>query len=199
MNSLDKNKIIYNKKKLRVPNGSILTIIPFKDKKLKAAINKNLEKEHDEDIYLNELQTITKLIVDNEGVTDLSGLRYASNLTQLSLRKNNIDSIVELSELPNLRYLLITDNKIKHISSLENLINLQWLSIGGNPIYDIDILIKKNIFPKLEKLGLNNLYLTNIDFLKNYPNLVEVFIGNALVTQEELNTISSITGINFIY
>jgi len=72
---------------------------------------------------------ITELNLNNNELTDISGIKYLTNLKYLDISFNQIKDISVLKDLNRLEYLNIRDNQIKDISILSNLNNLKYLNI----------------------------------------------------------------------
>ena len=94
---------------------------PFADAKLDAAIREALGKAPGEEITAELLAGLTDLNAEDRGITDLSGLEHATNLTTLLLGRNQISDISPLASLTSLTRLELWDNEISDISHmLEN-------------------------------------------------------------------------------
>ena len=83
------------------------------------------------------LQKLTELELDDEGITDLTGLEHATQLTELDLWDNQISDISPLAQLTQLMELDISRNQISDISPLAQLTQLTELDFNRNPITDI--------------------------------------------------------------
>ena len=83
-----------------------------------------------------DLMWLTNLDAPGAGITDLTGLEYATNLTRLRLVNNQISDLSPLSGLTNLQHLVLINNQIQDVSPLANLTNLQVLGISRNYISD---------------------------------------------------------------
>ena len=119
---------------------SSLTIaqpVTFNDAALKTAVENALGFTEP---IPDEMLLLTHLDARFLGISDLTGLEYATNLEELKLGGNNISNISPLSELINLRYLDLTDNDISDISPLSGLINLVELRLYRNNITNLSLL-----------------------------------------------------------
>ena len=83
-----------------------------------------------------DLMWLTNLDAPGAGITDLTGLEYATNLTRLRLVSNQISDLSPLSDLTNLQHLVLINNQIQDVSPLANLTNLRELGISRNYISD---------------------------------------------------------------
>ena len=75
--------------------------------------------------------------MDNNDISDLTGLEYATDLWHLGLWENRIKDITPLAGLSNLKSLYLGENQIEDISPLTELIHLQRLALWGNQIEDV--------------------------------------------------------------
>ncbi len=69
------------------------------DEALRAAVNQALGRNALDALTVGELHLLTTLSANGVGVTDLTGLQYASNLTYLDLRNNNVTDFNPVSGL----------------------------------------------------------------------------------------------------
>jgi len=120
------------------------TVGLFPDENLEAAIRDALGKPPGEEITAAELAKLTTLKAESSGISDLSGLEYCTNLTELSLWENEISDISSLAPLTNLTVLYLYGNQIGDISSLASLTNLTMLFLEGNQISDISPLVENS-------------------------------------------------------
>ena len=103
--------------------------------------------------------------VSNQGITDLTGIEYAINLTSLNLGRNQIRDIGPLAKMKNLRILRVNGNQITDVKPLTDLTNLRELSVTNNPVEDmspIRVLLEKTpdvrldvwhlIYPRADKI-----------------------------------------------
>ncbi|MCL0101253.1 stalk domain-containing protein, partial [Peptococcaceae bacterium] len=92
-------------------------VVTFLDANLEAAIRDALRKPTG-DITKVDMAELTNLRAWERGITDLSGLEYAVNLTSLNLRGNQITDITPLAGLTNLTSLDLGRNLITDITPL---------------------------------------------------------------------------------
>lgn len=85
---------------------------------------------------LRYFKSLCSLIIDNNQISDISGLSGLMNLENLYLSYNQISDISALSRLTNLRSLWLQYNQISDISVLSGLTNLRQLYLWDNPISD---------------------------------------------------------------
>ena len=120
---------------------------------------------------------------NNKGITDLTGLEFATNLRNLHVggNKNQITDLRPLANLTSLRHLRIwrkppnTRLVALDIHPLANLINLESLSLAGNGITDITLLAGMK---KLTKLILTDNRIEDFSPLAGLTNLSTLNIRN---------------------
>ena len=171
--------------------------IHIPDRSLRSIIELTLGKKAGEDITQADMENLKSLQVSNchfltltkmgvwwrtkrwlcestndilkDKVRDITGLEFATNLTHLSLGRNQISDISPLKNLTNLTYLSLGRNQISDISPLKNLTNLTHLFLIHNSISDISAL--KNL-AKLVELDLEGNRLSDVPSLKDLTNLI---------------------------
>ncbi len=129
------------------------------DPNLRTAIAEALAKAPGDPITAEEMATLEQLYANGLGISDLTGLEFATNLDELEINenlmpdlsplagltqlrglrmaRNKISDISPLTELKNLGALEIYDNEISDISPLAGLTNISWLSMYNNPVSDL--------------------------------------------------------------
>ena len=111
------------------------------DTNLRAKIEAALGKASGATITTTEMATLTQLHAQNAGISVLTGLEYATNLTTLLLWGNNIVDISAVSGLTNLIWLILGSNNIVDISAVSSLTNLRQLVLSNNNISDLSSLV----------------------------------------------------------
>jgi hypothetical protein len=77
-------------------------LVSLPDNALRAAINDALGQSSLDAISVGQMQSLTTLTASGLGLTNLTGLQYATNLTYLDVSNNNIASFAPLAGLANL-------------------------------------------------------------------------------------------------
>ena len=113
------------------------TVVDIPDPTLRAAIAEELGKSPNVPITVEEMARLERLDARNRGIQDLTGLQFATNLSQLLLNDNQISDISPISGLTELWQLQIERNTISDISPVRNLKNLTFLNFRRNQISDI--------------------------------------------------------------
>ena len=169
---------------------SVLVAIP--DTNLAAAVRSQLGLADDASITSEVILRLTTLYASNSGISNLSGLEYAMNLTDLDLGRNSVSDLEPLSGLINLTLLWLTgkpyaDTSISDISPLAGLTDLTNLSLSWHQIIDISDL--ENL-TNLTKLYLDNNSISDISSLTGLTDLTYL----ALV-RNSISDISDLTGL----
>lgn len=166
-----------------------LAIIPIPDDSLRAAIVRVVSPTSDGPITITRLdmESLTALDANHKGITNLTGLEYATDLKSLNLNRNNVADLAPLANLTKLEYLNLENNLIPQTgySHLANLTKLTSLRIGGHRNADIgnpgiETLVAR--MPDLEGLKLNHMGLTDIAFLEKLTKLSYVNIRSNQIT-----------------
>ena len=170
---------------VRVWSESSPVTIP--EAKLRAAIEVELGKASGATITKGEMSTLLRLDVNFAGISDLTGLEFATNLTWLQLVGNSITDISALSSLTNLDFLNLGGNQITDISALSSLTKLTWLILDGNQITDISAL---SGLTNLTGLFLTNNQITDISALSGLTKLPRLNLA-----ANEITDISALSGL----
>jgi hypothetical protein len=115
-----------------------------------------------------DLLNLPTLSLASLRVTNLNGLQWAWNLTNLSLGGNPINSLSPLSVLTNLNNLSLVGSSLTNLTSLQTLSNLTVLSLAYNNLNDISSLAG---LTNLASLNLSGNALTNLSPLTNLTRL----------------------------
>ena len=119
-----------------------------------------------------KMQQLTYLDAQNRGITDITGLAFATNLRELHMGRNPITDLYPLSNLTTLESLhiwsLSPSTPNLDLRPLANLINLKALSLERNGISDIRLLAR------LKKLRLLHLTGNQIEDINPLSGLTEL-------------------------
>jgi len=154
-------------------------------------------------ISLTNLETVTKLELNNSNISNIEGIEKFTALTELNISNNRITDISVLSSLTSLKKLSAYGNTISNISPVSNLNNLEYLNIAKNRLIDSaensQNAITKSIstLTNITQLDMSHNYLryTNgIEKLKKLENLN--LYDNAICDLTGLNTLTNLTSLN---
>jgi Leucine-rich repeat (LRR) protein len=149
----------------------------------------NLEEVYCYDIGLQTIDFLSgktqlrTVILDKNGISDLSALRNAKLLEKLSAEGTQVRDINWMAGLTNLRELDLRNNNITDLTPLSNLIHLEDLNLGNNQI--------TNIYPlsgltKLKSLSLWSNQITSITILYRLTQLKTLSVSNNKIKELEL-------------
>ena len=164
--------------------------VSIPDAKLRAAIAAALGKVTGATITQGDMKTLIDLEAKDAGISDLTGLEFATNLTNLSLWDNTISDISVLSGLTNLVDLQLGNNTISDISVLSGLTNLTNLSLWDNTISDISVL---SGLTNLTRLHLPYNDISDISALSGLTNLIGLRLGNNRIS--DISALSGLTNL----
>ena len=147
----------------------------------------------------DNVATITQLNLTYDGITNLSGLEFATNLRALDLTGNTITDITPLQHLHNLTDVSLRMNKASVMPDLTPLagtpvksLNLVADDYGTQP----DKLVGLAQLTSLEELEMQNNDLTTVPPVTNLPNLSYLGIaGNKLTSVQGLTGMHQLTAL----
>ena len=177
-------------------------VVEIPDPNLRAALSEALDGAP---ITRHALGQLRQLKVGEKGITDLTGLEHATNLTLLGIYGNpiagltkldtiymwitRVSDLTPLANLKNLRHLHAPYcGTIVDISPLANLTQLQTLDLVANKIVDVSPLSN---LTRLVTLKLKRNHITDVSALSNLTRLDRLEIEhNAIVDHSPLDGLS---------
>ena len=141
---------------------------------LRSAIEEALGKTSGATITLTDMLKLTSLEAENAGIEDLTGIEFATNLTELYLRGNRTSDVAPLTHLKKLKALGLGSNQLSDISPLAQLKNLVELDLGGNQLSDISPL---NQLKQLNWLYLSRNQIVDVFPLAQLTNLTALYLS----------------------
>ncbi len=160
-------------------------VVSIPDANLAAAVR----EEIGESITTHGMSILGSLSLKNRGITDLTGLEHAHNLTTLYLdgeyigeegyvNNNAVSDMSPLSALTQLRILYLNSNGITDVSSLAGLTQLTLLYLQGNNITDVSPLAQ---LTQLTLLYLQGNTISDVSPLAQLTQLTHLYLqGNPL-------------------
>ena len=91
------------------------TIVEIPDQALKSRLLARFDKNQDGELSKSEMSQIEYFDAYNAGITDLTGLEYATEISSLEVPYNGIKDLAPISKLPNLQYLNVKENQITKV------------------------------------------------------------------------------------
>lgn len=172
------------------------TVIEFKDAKLKAKILDlmhtfyKLIPQDVNEITAGTAAKIQFLDLDNQGISDLSGLEYFTGLERLKLQSNQIQDLKPLQNLTHLTELWLRKNKVTDLTPLQGLTELKTLLLTNNAVSDLQPL--KGL-QNLNQLVFENNKVKDLTPLKDLHNLTSLDVsGNSVVDLTPLAGLSKL-------
>ena len=149
---------------------------------LRAAIAEALGKSINAPITVEEMKRLKTLRVgghgqeqSSSGIRDLTGLQFATNLTELVAWHNQISDLSPLAELISLRNLAVFFGTFSDVSPLAGLINLERLSVTDSNVSDLSPLRGLINLETLNVVGNNK--VSDLSPLAGLVNLKELIFS----------------------
>ena len=188
------------------PSGTVRIPDPI----LRSVIERLLEKENGATITPEDMERLNQIEVNENGIQDLTGIEYATNLehiefehnaisdltpltnltrlNNIKLRGNQITDVAPLAKLFNVEWMGLEENQITDFSPLQNLKKLNGIGISGNPVTDVSPLAG---MISLEGVAALKTRITDFSPLASLPRLEWIEFGN----DPTISTLPSLTGI----
>ena len=169
----------------RIPGASVY--IP--DPNLRAAIADALGKTPNDPITGEDMETLDRFVAEDKGISDLTGLEFATNLQFLNVSHNSISNLSPLAGLSNLERF---DSWGNPLSDLSPLIKLETIDIcGGEP--DISTLEgSKN----LKELYLNFSGVSDVSPIAKLTGLTRLrLLGNGI---SDISPLAKLTNLKWL-
>ena len=107
------------------------------DPNLRATVADELGKSINAPIPVEEMKGLRRLRAENKGIRDLTGLHFATNLSDLDVNRNQISDISPVRRLINLTALVLHHTSVSDLSPVAGLINLRHLDLGDANVSDL--------------------------------------------------------------
>ncbi len=143
---------------------------------LNALIEEGVDSNGDGVIQVSEVEDVEMLNVENQDISDLTGINYFSSLRILEASNNQIEQVDDIN-LTLLRTLELTGNNLTHFS-IDNLPNLRHLHISENQLTQLSIINSYS----LSHLSCNNNLLEEVELI-NLENLGGLDVSNNKLTE----------------
>ena len=175
---------------LTLPLTATAQVVDIPDPNLRTAVEKALGKASDVIITAADMARLTALHAPNANISNLTGLEFATNLTRLVLWDNSILDISPVVRLTNLTELALGGNNISDISPVAGLTRLTSLHLPGNNISDVSAVFGLIHLTYLNLAGTN---ITDLSFLSGLTNLTELLLQNNSIS--DLSPLVANTGL----
>ena len=180
-----------------LPGGQV----HFPDSNLRALIAETLGKSINALITVTDMKQLKELKVGEHGreesyrgIRDLTGLQFATNLTELTVWHNQISDLSPLAGLINLRVLNAHDNRLSDISPVRGLTNLTALVFDRSQVSDISPV---RGLTNLTHLEFDQTPVSDISPVRALTNLRQLEIQETLVS--DLSPVANLTNLKVIY
>ena len=174
-------------------NAVVEPTVDLPDLNLRAAIETGLSKAEGDSITPSEIATLTRLEASEAGISNLTGLEHATNLTVLKFDNNSISDISALANLTNLIALHLWRNSVSDLSPLAGLTKLTGLYLGGSSASDLSPLAG---LTNLESLFLDSNGISNLSPLAGLTKLTRLAVNNNSVS--DLSPLVGLTNLKWM-
>ncbi|GMK44219.1 hypothetical protein PghCCS26_13460 [Paenibacillus glycanilyticus] len=168
--------------------------LAFEDLNLEQAIKSILNKNDDESLTKEDLESLTDVYLSGKGIKSLQGLEYAVNLTTLDLSGNQIEDIKPLRKLTKMTDLSLASNQINDLSPLAGLVNLNKLSINFDKITDLKPLAG---LVNLWRLDASNNNIKELAPLSKLTNLITLDLSSNQIY--DLEPLRNLQRLGYLY
>ena len=165
-------------------------VIEIPDPNLKQAIRETLSVPDEVPLMRGQMLQLTWLAASDRGITDLTGIEHAINLTGLGLFNNQVQDIAPLANLMNLWYLNLALNRVENLEPLAGLVRLETLDLWENQVKDITPIAN---LTNLRTLILNFNQVSDLTALAKLNHLKILDIRNNLA-----NDFTPLQGLNLV-
>ena len=174
------------------PPADSKDLIP--DTGLAAAVREALNLAPNARITQQVMQKLKHLNARNRQITNLTGLKHATQVKELNLNSNQIRDLSPLTGLTQLERLLLTSSQISDVSPLAGLTQLKVLALGRNQIRDVSSLAK---LTQLETLFLNANQIRDVNPLAELANLERLALaGNPITDTSPLASLTKLVDVD---
>ena len=167
-------------------------IVNIPDPALERLIRQKLRIRSDRHITQDDMRNLRGDLDagGNIGITDITGLEYATNLTALSFYHNPISDIGPMSGMTNLRGFNLWGCQIEDLSPLQHLPNLEGGILGANRISNLEPL---SGLTDITFLNMDHNRISDVKPLSTLHNLVRLELnGNQIADYSPLASLTNL-------
>ncbi len=146
-------------------------------------IELNLDDVEDGSVVTKNIETVTSLVMNDKGISDLTGLEDFAMLENLGVNDNLLTSL-DVSQNPLLKFVFAENNLLTNIT-VSNLTILEKLQVSNNEIAQVNL--SDNSLLQLLGLANNSLTALDISFITNRVQLNTFSIENNPLTCIKVN------------
>jgi hypothetical protein len=174
-------------------NSAHAATVVIPDPRLEALVREALATPSG-DITDTDMLGLTNLTAYGDGIADLTGLEYATNLTWLEIVDNEITTITPLAGLTDLQTLDLSGNQIADITPVAGLTSLTWLKLADNQVSGITAVAG---LTNLTELYLDGNQITTITPVAGLSNLTNLNLsGNPIKTTTFTEGLTNLTALH---
>ena len=168
-------------------------LVSIPDPSLRAAVAEILGKAVGSQITAADMSKLTRIVADDAGIRDLTGLEAATRLERIEFRHNSISDLSPLAGLTRLNNIKLRGNRITDVSPLAGLINVDWLGLEENEISDLSPL---EGLIKLNGIGISGNPVSNVSPLASLLSLERINAWNTPIS--DFSTLASARRLRWI-
>ncbi len=154
-------------------------LVSIPDPNLRAVIEERLGKAPRTPITAAEMARLERIIADDAGIRNLTGLEAATRLERIEFHRNAISDLSPLRGLTRLNNIKLQGNKITDVSPLAGLVNVDWLGLEENAITDLSPL--KDLI-KLNGIGISGNPVSDVSPLAGLISLERINAWNTPIS-----------------
>ena len=211
--ALDFPKLVDKPPVMPEPDRLPGAVVHIPDTNLRAAIAETLGKNPNAPITVAAMETLRKFEARHNGINDLTGLQFATNLSKIDLKDNkisdlsplaglihltqlnfvrnrNISDLSPLKDLKNLEYLNFSETLVSDLSPVAGLINLRSIRAWNHSISDLSPLAN---LTKLEYLDFCGGNISDLTPLAGLTGLKELYLAVEKVS--DISPLAGLTGL----
>ncbi len=143
-------------------------LVSIPDPNLRAVIERLLDKAPGALITAADMARLTRIVADDAGISNLTGLEAATQLERIEFRRNSISDLSPLRGLIRLNNIKLRGNRITDVSPLADLVRVDWLGLEDNEITDLSPL--KGL-TRLNGIGISGNPISDVSPLANLTSL----------------------------
>ena len=169
-------------------------VVEIPDPNLRASIVDALGIPRGSPITQEDMNRLTDLDVQDQGIANLTGLEFATNLERLHIAQNPIVDLNPLADLRKLEHLIMWGLVGVDISPLATVSSLRTLDASGCDISDISVLSNLTM---LNRLDLQVNFITDLSPLAGLANLVQLRLTNNQI--RDVSPLSGLTALDLLH
>lgn len=143
---------------------------------------------------IEKAQNLTYLNLGNNTIRNLEPIAQLMNLQELDLQHNALTGLTPLSGLANLQKLNVSYNSLTSVAPLATCTKLTWLDAGNNNLVSLD---GADNLPALRYLAVNHNDLTDVSVLADISTLSELYVTNNEIS--DITALSALTNLEIFH